>query len=109
MGWSGRARPCQHEKLARGAQDKEHAMSQKLNAAIAVIGIEASAPTFMSEKGQKAKYSRRADVVCSAPNNGHEATARGCWFSAMGRHTGDSPAKFAAREALMSARILTGK
>jgi len=28
-------RPCQHEKLARGAQVKEHAMSQKLNAAIA--------------------------------------------------------------------------
>jgi hypothetical protein len=33
-------RPCQHEKLARGAQDKEHAMSQKLNSAIAVIGID---------------------------------------------------------------------
>ena len=33
-------RPCQHEKLARGAQVKEHAMSQKLNAAIAVIGID---------------------------------------------------------------------
>jgi hypothetical protein len=24
--------PCRHEKLARGAQDKEHAMSQKLSA-----------------------------------------------------------------------------
>jgi hypothetical protein len=33
-------RPCQHEKLARGAHDKEHAMSQKLNSAIAVIGID---------------------------------------------------------------------
>jgi hypothetical protein len=33
-------RPRQHEKLARGVQDKEHAMSQKLNAAIAVIGID---------------------------------------------------------------------
>jgi transposase len=33
-------RPFQHEKLAKGAQDKEHAMSQKLNAAIAVIGID---------------------------------------------------------------------
>jgi hypothetical protein len=33
-------RPCQYEKLARAAQDKEHAVSQKLNAAIAVIGID---------------------------------------------------------------------
>jgi hypothetical protein len=27
-------RPCQHKKLARGAQDKEDAMSQKINAAM---------------------------------------------------------------------------
>jgi hypothetical protein len=33
-------RPCQHEKLATGDQDKKHVMSQKLNAAIAVIGID---------------------------------------------------------------------
>jgi transposase len=39
-------RPCQHEKLARGAQDKEHAMSQKLNAAIAVIGIDIGKNSF---------------------------------------------------------------
>ena len=39
-------RPCQYEKLARGAQDKEHAMSQKLNAAIAVIGIDIGKNSF---------------------------------------------------------------
>jgi len=33
-------RLCQHEKLARGTQDKEHAMAEKLNAMIAVIGID---------------------------------------------------------------------
>ena len=39
-------RPCQYEKLARGAQDKEHAISQKLNAAIAVIGIDIGKNSF---------------------------------------------------------------
>jgi hypothetical protein len=37
----------------------------------------------MSGPGQKAKYSLRADVVCSAPNNGHEATAPACRFRAI--------------------------
>jgi transposase len=46
MGWSGRAPACRHEKLARGAQDKEHAMSQRLNAAIAVIGIDIGKNSF---------------------------------------------------------------
>jgi transposase len=39
-------RPCQHDKLARGAQDKEHAMSQKLSSAIAVIGIDIGKNSF---------------------------------------------------------------
>ena len=39
-------RPCQYEKLARGAQDEEHAMSQKFNAAIAVIGIDIGKNSF---------------------------------------------------------------
>ena len=38
--------PCQHEKLARGAQDKEHAMSQTANSAIAVIGIDIGKNSF---------------------------------------------------------------
>jgi transposase len=32
-------RPRQEAKLARGAEDEEHAMSHKLNSAIAAIGI----------------------------------------------------------------------
>jgi len=39
-------RPSQHEKLARGVQNKKHAMSQKLNAAIAVIGIDIGKNSF---------------------------------------------------------------
>ena len=36
----------------------------------------------MSVVGQKAKYSLRADVVRSAPNNRHETTAAACRLSA---------------------------
>jgi transposase len=39
--------PCQREKLARGPKDKEHAMSFKLDAAIAtVIGIDIGKNSF---------------------------------------------------------------
>jgi transposase len=46
MGWSGRAPPRQQGKLARGAKDKERAMSQTLNAAIAVVGIDIGKNSF---------------------------------------------------------------
>jgi transposase len=39
-------RPRQQEKLARGAKDEEHAMSYKLNSAIAVIGIDIGKNSF---------------------------------------------------------------
>jgi len=39
-------RPRQQEKLARGAKDEEHAMSPKLNSAIAVIGIDIGKNSF---------------------------------------------------------------
>jgi hypothetical protein len=39
-------RPRQQAKLARGAKDKEHAMSPKLNSAIAVIGIDIGKNSF---------------------------------------------------------------
>jgi transposase len=39
-------RPRQQEKLARGAKDEEHAMSNKLNSAIAVIGIDIGKNSF---------------------------------------------------------------
>ena len=32
--------PCKRKMLARGTEDKEHAMSQKLDASPAVIGID---------------------------------------------------------------------
>ena len=39
-------RPRQQAKLARGAQDEEHAMSPKLNSGIAVIGIDIGKNSF---------------------------------------------------------------
>jgi transposase len=38
--------PRQRSKLARGAKDKEHAMSEKLTAAIAVVGIDIGKNSF---------------------------------------------------------------
>ena len=38
--------PRQQVMLARGAEDKEHAMSQILNTAIAVIGIDIGKNSF---------------------------------------------------------------
>jgi hypothetical protein len=38
--------PRQQAKLARGAKDKEHAMSQTPNTAIAVIGIDIGKSSF---------------------------------------------------------------
>ena len=38
--------PRQRFKLARGTKDKEHAMSEKLNTAIAVIGIDIGKNSF---------------------------------------------------------------
>ena len=38
--------PCQRWNLARGAKDKEHAMSQILNAAVAVVGIDIGKNSF---------------------------------------------------------------
>src|SRR5262245_17696897 len=46
--WDGPAvlRPRQQAKLARGTEDEEHAMSPKLNAGIAVIGIDIGKNSF---------------------------------------------------------------
>jgi transposase len=38
--------PRQQAKLARGTKDEEHAMSYKLNSAIAVIGIDIGKNSF---------------------------------------------------------------
>jgi transposase len=44
MGWSGRV-PAPPAR-ARGIKDKEHAMSQKLNSSIAVVGIDIGKNSF---------------------------------------------------------------
>ena len=38
--------PCQGKMLARGTEDKEHAMSQKLNSEVAAIGIDIGKNSF---------------------------------------------------------------
>ena len=45
MGWSGRA-PAPPAIEARGAKDKEHTISQHLNNAVAVIGIDIGKNSF---------------------------------------------------------------
>ena len=57
--------PRQRLKLARGAHDKEHAMSQSLNSAVAVIGIDIGKNSFhivgLDERGAitlRQKWSR---------------------------------------------------
>jgi hypothetical protein len=39
-------RPRQQTKLAGGSEDKEHAMSEKLNSEVAVIGIDIGKNSF---------------------------------------------------------------
>jgi hypothetical protein len=59
--------PRQRSKLARGAEDKEHAMSEKPNSAIAVIGIDIGKNSFhvvgLDDRGAivpRQKWSRRS-------------------------------------------------
>jgi hypothetical protein len=46
MGWSGRASAPPAIEAGKGRQDEEHAMSQTLNAAIAVVGIDIGKNSF---------------------------------------------------------------
>jgi hypothetical protein len=48
MEWSGRVPAPPAWKLARGAEDKEHAMSQNPNIAVAVVGIDIGKNSFHS-------------------------------------------------------------
>jgi len=57
--------PCQRKMLARGTEDKEHAMSQKLNSAIAVIGIDIGKNSFHIVGQDR----RGVDHEVSKPNN----------------------------------------
>src|SRR5205807_8193378 len=62
--------PRQRLKLARGAEDKEHAMSEKPNSAIAVIGIDIGKNSF-HVVGHDA---RGAELACEIGNR--DAPAR---------------------------------
>ena len=46
MRWSGRAPSLPARKLAGGTKEEEHAVSQKFNAVIAVIGIDIGKNSF---------------------------------------------------------------
>jgi hypothetical protein len=46
MGWSGRAPAQPASEAGRGSKVKEHAMSQKFNSAIAVVGIDIGKNSF---------------------------------------------------------------
>ena len=67
--------PRQQAKLARGAKDEEHAMSQTANTAIAVIGIDIGknsfhvvghdargAPSCCGKSGRVAKWKRGSPI-----------------------------------------------
>ena len=65
MGWSGRAPSLPARKLAGGTREKEHAKSEKVNAVIAVIGIDIGKNSFhvvgLDERGAivlRQKWSR---------------------------------------------------
>ena len=52
--------PRQQAKLARGATDKEHAMSQTPNTAIAVIGIDIGKNSFHAVDNRPTEKDRTA-------------------------------------------------
>jgi transposase len=62
--------PRERSKLARSASDKEHAMSQSLNSAVAVIGIDIGKNSFhivgLDERGAimlRQKWSGRGSRI----------------------------------------------
>jgi len=63
MGCPAVLQPRQQAKLARGAKDKEHAMSQTPNTAIAVIGIDIGKNSFHVVGHDAARRHRAASKV----------------------------------------------
>ena len=62
--------PCQSAKLAGGANVKEHAMSHKLNSAIAVVGIDIGKNSFHvvghDRRGASSPGRLNGEVFCQA-------------------------------------------
>ena len=73
--------PRQQAKLARGAKDKEHAMSQTRNTAMAVIGIDIGKNSFHvvghDERGAIVLRQKWSARIISAANLRHWATMPG--------------------------------
>jgi hypothetical protein len=63
MEWSGRAPARQQVTLARGAKDKEHAMSSKLNTAIAVADIDIGKNSFHVSQWLRDPNPSRSDLM----------------------------------------------
>ena len=59
--------PRQQWKLARGAQDEEHAMPEKLNTAVAVVGIDIGKNSFhvvgLDDRGARRNVDLDEDVA----------------------------------------------
>ena len=82
MSANGMVRPCSclasKLKLARGTKDKERAMSQTSNTAVAVIGIDIAKNSFhvvghdargaivVRKSGRVAKWKRGSPICCLA-------------------------------------------
>jgi hypothetical protein len=62
----------QQEKLARGAKDEEHAMSHKLNAGIAVIGIDIGKNSFHVVVGRSKE---QRTLLLPPQSEGHDRSA----------------------------------
>ena len=71
MGWSGRAPARQRWKLARGAKDEEHVMSQQINARVVVVGVDIGKNSF-HVVGQDA----RGQIVLRQRWSRHQVEAR---------------------------------
>ena len=67
-------RPRQQGKLARGVKDEEHAMSHKLNAGIAVIGIDTGATVGI--------FGSACERVVVATASARSLPALMCWMDA---------------------------
>jgi hypothetical protein len=80
-------RPCSRlsaRKLARGAEDEEHAMPEKLDTSIAVIGIDIGKNSFhvvghdlwvnrvvsgRSQAARHVRFARRVQPIDATPSN----------------------------------------
>ena len=68
--------PRQLAKLGRGAQDKEHAMSQTLNTSIAVVGIDIGKNSFhLVGQDQRGAITAAEVVAWPGRNPARQSTA----------------------------------